>query len=74
MPPHATPGIAKHRVPPNRLMCRRHWYMVPQNLRDAIWVTYRPGQEITKDVSPEYLVAAGRAIDAVTDNESRTPQ
>lgn len=55
-------------------MCRRHWYMVPQNLRDAIWVTYRPGQEITKDASPEYLAAARRAIDAVTDNESRTPQ
>ena len=61
-------------VPPKRLMCRTHWYMVPQNLRDAIWVTYRPGQEITKDASPEYLAAARRAIDAVTDNESRTPQ
>ena len=61
-------------VPPKRLMCRTHWCMVPQNLRDAIWVTYRFGQEITKDASPEYLAAARRAIDAVTDNESRTPQ
>jgi hypothetical protein len=48
--------------------------MVPQNLRDAIWVTHRPGQEINNDASPEYLAVARRAIDAVTDNESRTPQ
>ena len=25
------------------LMCRRHWYMVPKPLRDAIWQTYRDG-------------------------------
>ena len=30
-------------VPTTLLMCRRHWYMVPKPLRDAIWQTYRDG-------------------------------
>jgi hypothetical protein len=25
-------------------MCRRHWFMVPKPLRDAVLATYRPGQ------------------------------
>lgn len=42
-------------VPPRMFMCRRHWFLVPKPLRDGIWATYRPGQENTKDPSPEYL-------------------
>jgi hypothetical protein len=38
--------------------CRRHWFTLPKPLRDRIWKTYRPGQERTKDPSPEYLAAA----------------
>ena len=30
----------------------------PKHLRDRIWATYRPGQEITKTPSPAYLEAA----------------
>jgi hypothetical protein len=55
-------------------MCGRHWRMVPQDLRAAVWATHRPGQETTKDPSPEYLAATRRAIDAVADKESRTPR
>jgi hypothetical protein len=51
------------------LMCARHWRMVPKALQNAVWSTYRPGQERTKDPSPEYLVAARSAIDAVAERE-----
>lgn len=58
------------RVPPKMLMCRRHWYMVPKALRDAIWDTYREGQEIDKRPSGEYLDAANAAIEAVAVKEA----
>ena len=29
--------------------------MLPKWLRDEVWRTYRPGQEITKDPSREYV-------------------
>jgi hypothetical protein len=32
--------------------------MLPRRLRNWIWRTYLPGQEITLDPSPEYLEAA----------------
>lgn len=45
-------------VPPKLWGCKKHWYMLPQALRNKIWATYRPGQEITKTPSKEYLLAA----------------
>lgn len=53
-------------VPPKMFMCKPHWMALRPSLRDAIWKTYRPGQEITKDPSPEYLTAARKAIDYLT--------
>ena len=50
-------------VPPKMFACRPHWYALPKPLRDAIWATYRDGQEITKDPSPEYLDAAAAAVE-----------
>lgn len=38
--------------------CKRHWFKLPKFLRDWIWATYVPGQEITKTPSDEYLEAA----------------
>ena len=38
--------------------CRAHWYALPQRLRNRIWATYRPGQEVTKTPSPEYIAVA----------------
>ena len=52
-------------VPPAMFMCKRHWFMVPVPLRKRIWALYEPGQEITKDASPEYLEVAREAIEAV---------
>lgn len=45
-------------VPPAMWGCKKHWFMLPKRLRDEIWRTYRPGQEITKDPSDDYLAAA----------------
>lgn len=57
-------------VPPKMMMCRKHWFMVPKPLRDAVWAEYRPGQEITKDPSVEYIDAAFAAVQAVADREA----
>jgi hypothetical protein len=38
--------------------CRKHWFTLPKALRDRIWATYRPGQEVTKDPSELYMAAA----------------
>lgn len=55
-------------------MCKPHWFMVPKKLRDALWDAYVPGQEIRKDPSPEYLIAANRCICAVAVKEGRMTQ
>ena len=51
------PGCGKV-VPPALWGCREHWYRLPLLLRAKVWRSYRPGQEVTKDPSPEYLEAA----------------
>src|SRR5262252_8591235 len=57
---HATG--CKVAVPPRMFMCQAHWLSLPEPLRHAIWRTYRRGQEVRKDPSPEYLEAARAAI------------
>lgn len=49
-------------VPPKMFMCRRHWYSLPKNVRDAIWDEYTPGQERSKDPSLRYLAVQQYAI------------
>ena len=55
------PGCGKS-VPPRLWGCREHWFRLPKALRDRIWATYRPGQEIDKNPSNAYL----NATDEVT--------
>lgn len=57
------PGCKKA-VPPNLLMCLRHWSSVPKHLQNRVWKTYRRGQEVDKNPSAEYVAAAKAAIDA----------
>ena len=47
-------------VPPKLWGCKRHWFKLPKNLRDLIWLHYRPGQEIDKNPSQEYLDVADK--------------
>lgn len=56
-------------IPPAKLMCQKHWSMVPSILRDHVWETYRPGQEVDKLPSDAYLQAAYAAIDVVASQE-----
>lgn len=61
-------------VPPKMLMCLRHWRMVPRPLQQAVWATYRPGQERDKAPSADYLTNAKAAIDAVAMREREPAQ
>lgn len=65
---HAT-GCEKH-IPPRLLMCPKHWSMVPGLLKRAVWRHYVAGQEVRKDPTPEYLIAASDAINAVAHREA----
>lgn len=59
----------KTAVPPKMFMCKRHWYMLPKRLRDAVWATYRPGQEVTKDPSDMYMAVSREAIEWLARHE-----
>lgn len=48
--------------------CRVHWYMLSAELQKLIWRTYRPGQEIDKRPSREYIEAARRVQDWIKAN------
>lgn len=58
-------------VPPELLMCRRHWRLVPTPLKRAVWRFFRPDQEIRKNPSEDYLAAAANAINAVAEIEQQ---
>lgn len=51
------PGCGKA-VPPAMWGCRAHWFALPATLRARIWRHYRPGQEIDKRPSAEYIETA----------------
>jgi hypothetical protein len=50
-------------VEPAMFMCQPHWFMVPPALREGIKGSYRPGQEVDKKPSSEYLALAHAAIE-----------
>lgn len=64
------PGCAKQ-VPPAMWGCREHWYRLPKPLRDRIWKTFRPGQEVSMTPSAEYLAAA-RDVQAWIARQTKT--
>jgi rubrerythrin len=51
-------------VASDRLMCRRHWFMLPKEKRVAVWQAYR-GE------AGDYEWAREEAIKAVADREAR---
>lgn len=57
------------RVPPERLMCGKHWWMVPPEIRDRVWKHYRPGQCDDMNPSEEWIKAAQAAREAVLEAE-----
>jgi hypothetical protein len=61
------PGC-EQQVPPAMWGCKRHWFMLPKALRDRIWQTYEPGQEVTLTPSAAYVKAATAAQDWIAAN------
>jgi hypothetical protein len=53
------------------LMCRRHWFTVPQTLRNRVWATYRNGQCDDRNPSAAYCEAAKAAVITVAKVEGR---
>jgi hypothetical protein len=51
------PGCDRQ-VPPAMWGCKEHWYKLPKSLRDLIWATYLPGQEVSLSPSRGYIEAA----------------
>lgn len=49
--------------------CKVHWFTLPHHLRSRIWATYRPGQEITKTPSKEYIEAANAVQEWIKEYE-----
>lgn len=60
-------------VPPKMFMCKGHWLSLPEPMRDAIWAAYRPGQEVTKTPSREYLTVARAAINWLAARDAPVP-
>ena len=56
-------------VPPAMWGCKTHWLCLPKQLRDRIWAAYRPGQEITKTPSPEYMAVAREVQQWIADQD-----
>lgn len=64
------PGCKKE-VPPAMWGCRAHWFTLPQVLRNEVWRTYVPGQEITKTPSTAYLEVARKVQAWIREQEGR---
>jgi len=43
--------------------CKKHWFALPEPIRREIWRTYRAGQEVDKNPTPEYIRAFDAAIE-----------
>lgn len=56
-------------IPPRLLFCYRHWMMTPYVHRAAVRDAYRFGQEIDKNPSGRWMIAAQKAICAVAVRE-----
>lgn len=66
------PGC-KIEVDPVRWGCLDHWQKLPRELRQGIWRSYVPGQEIKKNPSPEYIEAAKAVRDWVLAQQAPEP-
>jgi len=55
-------------VPPAMWGCREHWMRLPKRLRDLLWDTFRPGQEMNRTPSREYVKAAREVQNWIAEN------
>lgn len=54
--------VARH-----MLMCRRHWYMLPASIREAVWATWLNGAGVLSD---GYRQAVDEAVAFVAEKVS----
>lgn len=55
-------------VPPAMWGCKTHWFKLPLDLRNRVWATYKPGQEITMTPSTAYLAVADQVEKWIREN------
>lgn len=55
-------------VPPAMWGCRAHWFKLPKALRDLVWRTYQPGQEVDMTPSDAYLAVADKVQEWIREN------
>lgn len=58
---HCVAGLCETQVPYDRLMCSKHWYMVPKALRNDVWREWNDGDPTDKHTRA--IVAAARSVD-----------
>lgn len=58
-------------VPPKMHMCSAHWRLVPKTVQELIWKHYRPGQEIDKRPTIEYILVAFVSVSCVALREGK---
>jgi hypothetical protein len=63
------PGCERQ-VPPAVWGCKPHWFALPKHLRDLIWKTYEPGQEVDLSPSAAYLDAADKVQEWIRSQRS----
>jgi hypothetical protein len=51
------PGCTEQ-VPPAMWGCKKHWFALPLVLRNRIWRTFKPGQEVDGTPSRDYVAVA----------------
>lgn len=56
-------------VPPEMLMCRRHWRMVPRRIQRRVAAYYRHGQCFDRRPSRDWCEAAREAVEHVKTTE-----
>lgn len=57
------------KVPPKLLMCPAHWGKLEKRAQAVIWGLYRPGQELDKQPSLQYVLAQRTAVALVAVRE-----
>lgn len=61
------PGCGRA-VPPAMWGCKEHWMKLPKRLRDKIWETFRPGQEVNWSPSDAYIRVAREVQNWIKEN------
>ncbi len=57
--------------------CKTHWALIPKDLQRKVWQAYRPGQEVDKTPSRQYVHVAREVRDWINwylEQQPRQPE